>query len=107
MDNLRDEKERILNGVLDYLEKLYPSGLYDWLYVHDRGMYEQINQIEDRVNESFLNGGHIVGFKMILREYCDIHKQAIRRFKENGYNEDRDKNIRTERIAELESIQRV
>jgi len=87
------EKERCLNEHLDRLEKIYPSGLYDWLNVHNRGKYDEINSIEERLNESFLNGGSITKFKAILQKEWDIHVKAIRRFREyvdeTWYNEDK------------------
>lgn len=103
MDQLWTEKEDILNKVLDALEVKYPSGLYDWLYIRDRGAYDEINRLEDAINESFRNGGPIPDFKAILREYWDCHMRAIRAFRESGQPE-APQGARQARIAELESV---
>lgn len=84
MDELWLEKECILNEVIDHLEKKYPSGLYDWLHAHDRGLYSRINEIEDALNGSFAEGGSVEEFKAALRGYWDCHMQAIRLFKASG-----------------------
>lgn len=78
------EKERCLYEHLNRLEKIYPSGLYDWLNVHERGIYDEINSIEGKLNQSFMNGSSLIEFKTILQKEWDIHVKAIRRFKEYG-----------------------
>jgi len=104
MDQLWTEKEDIFNKVLDALEEKYPSGLYDWLYSHDRALYDRINEIEDQLNESFLNGGSVSEFKRLLREYWDCHTGGKRKFKASGQPEVPPE-ARQARIAELESAQ--
>jgi len=102
MDQLWTEKEDILNKVLDALEEKYPSGLYDWLYSHDRDLYDRIDEIEDQLNESFRNSGPVDGFKATLRHYWDCHTEGIRKFKASGQPE-APPEARQARIAELES----
>lgn len=99
---LWEQKERILNEVSDRLEPLYPRGLYDWLYVHDRDLYTRINAIEDRLNESFCNGGPVDEFKATLRRYWDAHMRAIRLFRQSGQPE-APPEAREARIAEREA----
>ena len=96
------EKEDILKEVLDSLEKRYPSGLYDWLHVHDRDLYSRINQIEDALNKSFAEGGSVDEFKATLREYWRAHIEGIRAFNKSGQPEVPPE-ARQDRIAEREA----
>lgn len=96
------EKERCLNEHLDRLEKVYPSGLYYWLYVHDRNLYARIDEIEDQLNGSFRDGDPIDKFKRLLREYWNAHMRAIRVFRESGQPE-APPEARQARIAEREA----
>jgi hypothetical protein len=102
MDQLWTEKEDILNKVLDALEVKYPSGLYDWLYSHDRDLYDRIDEIEDQLNESFRNGSPVDEFKRLLRDYWTAHMQGIRLFKAGGQPEPSPE-VRQARIQERES----
>lgn len=84
MRKLIREKERLLNITLDGLEKEYPRGMYDWLYTHNRGTYNEISRLEDNVNESFLHSGPLPVFKEMLREYWKVHMEVIKLYLESG-----------------------
>jgi len=103
MDQLWTEKEDILNKVLDALEVKYPSGLYDWLYIRDRGAYDEINRLEDAINENFRSGGSVDEFKAVLRQFWTVHMRAILAFKRFGGPGAQLTEARDERIRELES----
>jgi len=103
MNNTNTEKERLLHVAFEGLSNEYPPGLYDWLYAHDRGTYDEINQLEDEVNENFLKGGSVDDLKAILREYWRLHMVAIRSFKGRGQSDTSLSETRVERIQELES----
>jgi len=102
MDKLWLEKERILNEVMNSLEEKYPSGLYDWLYIHDRALYARINEIENALNECFAEGRSVEGFKATLRGYWDAHMKGIRQFRARKENALTFPEVRAERIAERE-----
>ena len=101
MSDLREEKEYLLKTAFNLLEERYPSGLYEWLYIHDRATNDEINRLEDRVNANFLNGGSINDLKAILREYWIVHMKAIRAYEAAGKVLDLD-SIRQQRMDELE-----
>lgn len=102
MDNLHAEKEKLFNIGIDRLEKVYPRGMYDWLSVNDRELYDLIDKIEDQLNESFRNGGPVDVFKGTLRQYWDAHMRAIQAFKRSGQPE-APPEVRQARIAEREA----
>lgn len=101
---VREEKEHLLKIVFDGLGQRYPQGLYEWLYIHDRGVYDRINHLEDMINDEILNGGTIARFKELLREYWIVHIKAIRSFNESGAPDNSLNEVRAERIRELETV---
>lgn len=103
MSDIRAEKERIFGEVLDALEVKYPSGLYDWLYVHDRALYAQINKIEDALSKSFAEGGSVDEFKGLLRLYWDVHIDGIRKFRIRRQTPFNFAEVREARIQEREA----
>lgn len=103
MSELWTLKENILNEVLDSLEKRYPSGLYDWLYLHDRALYDQINVLEGQLNRGFADGYQVDNFKATLREYWKAHMKGIRLFNKSGQSTVNLSSSRAERIAEKEA----
>lgn len=103
MSDLATEKDRILNEVFRLLHARYPLGLYDWLYIHYRPAYNEINSLEDEINANFLNSGSISDLKTILREYWTVHMRAIKMFKSHSMPDTSLNKIRAERIQQRET----
>lgn len=98
------EKERILNEVMDHLERKYVKGLYDFLHTHDRALYDRIDEIENVINGNFAEGGSVEEFKATLRGYWDAHMEGIRKFKTSGQTSFDFTEARQARIQEREAL---
>jgi hypothetical protein len=103
MSDLREEKEELLSLAFDLLEEKYPRGLYEWLYIHDKATYDEIDHLECRVNANFQQRNSINDLKAILREYWIIHMKAIKAFQESDESKITLDRIRIERIQERET----
>lgn len=77
------DKEELLKRTLEDLGKQYPIGLYEFLYECHREAYNEILQVEDRIDQTFLTGT-VEGLKAVLRDYWKIHMQAIKEFQSRG-----------------------
>jgi Fic family protein len=80
---LREEKEKILKEVLRLLSEKYPIGLYEYLYKHCPDLYNQLLELENSIDQTYLNAS-IDQLKAVLREYWTFHMTAIREFKQTG-----------------------
>jgi hypothetical protein len=78
-----EEKDRILKEILRLLGEKYPVGLYEYLYEHNRGTYEAIIRVEDKVDQAFLFGT-VEELKAVLRDYWKLHMEGIKQFKQAG-----------------------
>ena len=99
---LRPEKERITSMVMDALTEGCPMGLHDWLYTHDRALFDRIDEIGDGIMAELLDGSFVEGFRDTLRVYWNLHMEGMRLFKERKENAITFPEVRAARIAELE-----
>ena len=74
------EKESLIKRTLEDLARIYPTGLYEYLFKYNMDTYSQLLYIESRIDQAFLSGT-TAELKAILREYWKIHILAIREFK--------------------------
>ena len=82
---MREDKEHILNEVLRLLSEKYPVGLYEFLYKHKPDLYWQLVDLEDRIDQAYLNPSASTDqLKAVLREYWTFHMTAIKEFKQIG-----------------------
>ena len=80
-----NEKEAILKEVLRPLGEQYTIGLYEYLYKHCPDLYKQLLELEDRIDQAYLNSdAPIDQLKAVLREYSTFHMAAIKEFKQTG-----------------------
>jgi len=80
MNNCIHDKEAILEEILNLLAKRYPTGLYEFMYEYHPDMYRRMRELEDEVDNAFLDGT-TEELKKVLREYWTLHMEAIRKFK--------------------------
>src|ERR1700757_2478813 len=73
------EKENLLKRTLEDLARIYPTGLYEYLFKYNMDTYSQLLYIESRIDQAFLSGT-TAELKAILREYWKIHILAIKEF---------------------------
>lgn len=73
-------REELLKRTLEDLGKIYPPGLYEYLYKQRREAYEELLHLEERIDGSFLSGS-IEVLKAALRDYWQFHTTAIKEFK--------------------------
>ena len=68
---------------LGLLGEKYPVGLYEFLYKHKPDLYWQLVDLEDRIDQAYLNPSASTDqLKAVLREYWTFHMTAIREFKQ-------------------------
>lgn len=103
-ERVRTEKEFLLAEVDARLEKKYPSGLYDWLYVFQRDLYERITGMESALNVSLTDGSPVEGFKNVLRKYEDVHVEAIKGYESGQGTLLSIEGISALRVRELERL---
>ena len=73
------EKESLIKRTLEDLARIYPTGLYEYLFKYNMDTYSQLLYIESRIDQAFLSGT-TAELKAILREYWKIHILAIKKF---------------------------
>ncbi|SRR5579884_214987 len=73
------EKENLLKRTLEDLARIYPIGLYEYLFKYNVDTYNHLLYMESRIDRAFLSGT-IAELKVILREYWKIHILAMKEF---------------------------
>jgi hypothetical protein len=73
-------KEELLKRTLEDLAKIYPQGLYEYLYKQRRELYGELLDLEERIDRCVLSES-IEDLKAALRDYWKLHTTAIREFK--------------------------
>lgn len=79
-------KEQLLTRTLEDLREIYPEGLYEYLFKYRQEMYERLLLLENRIDQIYLNPNvSIDPLRTVLREYWNLHAQAIRKFQQVGH----------------------
>lgn len=94
------KKLNLIKRTLDDLNKFYPIGLYDWMYLNSKSDYEQLIEMENRIDYLIINDGNENVFKDLLIEYWQIHKRNILEFNDSHNAELNVSEIRKERLEE-------
>jgi len=82
------DKERTIKNLLEELNKYYPVGLYDWMYLNRKSEYKRLIEIENAVDKLFINNGTEIDLKDLLIKYWQLHKRNI-----DDFNNRSSKNI--------------
>ncbi len=76
-------KEELLNHTLEDLGRVYPNGLYEYLFKYQKNLFTQLMTIEKRIDQIYLNPDTTTNeLKLVLREYWNLHVKAIKEFKQ-------------------------
>lgn len=80
---MTEEKERIIKEVLRLLGEKYPDGLYEYLYKHCPDLYGQLIELEDRIDQTYLDPHiSVEQLKTVLRDYWMFHVTVMKEFKQ-------------------------
>jgi len=79
MNNCIQDKEFILEEILNLLAERYPIGLYEYLFKYQPEMYRRMRELETDADNAFLYMT-IEDLKEVLREYWVLHMEAIKEF---------------------------
>ncbi len=79
MNNCIQDKDSILEEILNLLAERYPIGLYEYMYQYQPETYRRIRELEDEVDNAFLYKT-TEELKQVLREYWVIHMTCIKEF---------------------------
>ncbi len=80
-------KDELLRKTLEDLGRYYPTGLYEFLFKHKYDLYERLHEVECDIDKAYL-AGTVDDLKLALREYWNLHRIAIKEFKNTALNMD-------------------
>jgi len=76
-------KMTTITELLDKINEYYPVGLFDWLTVNNRSMYEKNLKIENKLNVLIRDNNHDISeFSKTVEQLKQWYSEAIRIYKD-------------------------
>jgi len=75
-------KYEMATKTLEQLNQFYPPGLYEWLFQYRKSKYNNLMELERKIDDIMLNGT-VDDMKDILNKYWSFHKSCIEDFSNN------------------------